>query len=90
MFLVVVLQLKSISHKTIETSFKMAYPENVGIKAMEIYIPNQVRASHNTLESTSIGLFHVRRLIEIHSAWTKRFLNSIRAFPPANTLSAWV
>lgn len=71
----------------------MAYPENVGIKAMEIYVPNQVSKYPWTSQSLSHLAYDVSlkcMLTELHSAWIRLFLNSIKEFQLENTLSGLV
>ncbi len=74
-------------HSSIRAS-AMAYPNNVGIKAMEIYVPGQVRA-WPTAHPSSIR-DRAQQLIQISRHWTKRSLNNTRAFRLANTPLAWV
>ena len=61
----------------------MSYPENVGIKAMEIYFPAQVN-------------LHIQNTCEIElsfltgkSAWINPYLRSTRVSQLASTLLDW-
>lgn len=66
----------------------MAYPNNVGIKAMEIYVPGQVCDSTAAIRNVILAL--VQQLIHILRPWISRSSNNIRAFQQENTPSAWV
>lgn len=51
LFLLVAIELDSRIRNAENNLPKMAYPENVGIKAMEIYVPNQVSTYPWTFQS---------------------------------------
>lgn len=69
----------------------MAYPENVGIKAIEIYVPNQVCTllglpplvypCYSFVPGTD-GVLLLR-------PWIKRFLRNTKVSRPANIPLAW-
>lgn len=63
----------------------MAYPENVGIKAMEIYIPSQVRLYEHTFihSGEAKPITHGQTSVS-----TKHYLSEPRVSQQANTLSA--
>jgi hypothetical protein len=64
----------------------MAYPENVGIKALEIYVPAQVKpfSSHpNPSQRMSV------RVSDEKSAWTNSSSRNTKAFQPASTPLDW-
>lgn len=72
----------------------MAYPENVGIKAMDIYVPAQVSPFSNRILTIplpppprALHESHIRVSDQGKSVWTKPSSRSTKACPPASTPS---